>query len=134
MPNIQLSRNLKYLRKVHNYTQDELAEFLNISRQAYSNYENSKRTPDLDTLMRFCALYSLSLDALVKTDLSAKEPLVNQEQVLENIIYYPGMDIASGNTIYLTKEETEFITKFRSLSSENRRIIDGFLNSNSEIF
>ena len=36
------------LRKAHHYTQQEISDLLNISRQAYSNYETSKRTPDLD--------------------------------------------------------------------------------------
>lgn len=52
MSNIQLVENLYRLRKAHHYTQQEISDLLNISRQAYSNYETSKRTPDLDSLMR----------------------------------------------------------------------------------
>ena len=52
MSNIQLVENLYRLRKAHHYTQQEISDLLNISRQAYSNYETSKRTPDLDSLIR----------------------------------------------------------------------------------
>ena len=38
---------------------------LNISRQAYSNYETGKRTPDLDSLLFLARCYRISLDALV---------------------------------------------------------------------
>ena len=39
MSNIQLVENLYRLRKAHHYTQQEISDLLNISRQAYSNYE-----------------------------------------------------------------------------------------------
>ena len=71
MPNIQLARNLKYLRLAYGLTQDDLGAFLNISRQAYSNYENLKRSPDLDSLIRLASLYHLSLDDLVSRELSS---------------------------------------------------------------
>ena len=51
MSNIQLVENLCRLRKAHHYTQQEISDLLNIPRQAYSNYETSKRTPDLDSLI-----------------------------------------------------------------------------------
>ena len=51
MSNIQLANNLRFLRRKHKLTQDDLSSLLNISRQAYSNYETSKRTPDLDSLL-----------------------------------------------------------------------------------
>ena len=62
MSNIQLVENLYRLRKAHHYTQQEISDLLNISRQAYSNYETSKRTPDLDSLMRLADIYGVSLD------------------------------------------------------------------------
>ena len=65
MSNIQLVSNLLRLRKTHNYTQQQVSDMLNISRQAYSNYETSKRTPDLDSLIRLSQIYHISLDELV---------------------------------------------------------------------
>ena len=47
MANIQLSYNLKRYREAYRYTQQKLADKINISRQAYSNYETGKRDPDL---------------------------------------------------------------------------------------
>lgn len=127
MPNIQLAKNLRSLRDMNNLTQDDLSDMLNISRQAYSNYENSKRTPDLDSLLRLSAFYHVTLDQLVNGNLSNSSQIFAEEKVP----YYMALDIETGNTIYLKKEETELITKFRSLSDDNQKIIIGFLDANS---
>ena len=47
MANIQLAKNLLYLRTLYNLKQDDIANLFNITRQACSNYEKSTRTPDL---------------------------------------------------------------------------------------
>ena len=74
MPNIQLSNNLRYLRKKYGLTQSQMGEILNISRQAYSNYETNSRTPDLDTLLFLADFYKVSLDDIVLTNLKDKMP------------------------------------------------------------
>ncbi len=54
------SKILKELRKKHNKTQLEVAEFLGISRQAYSRYESSSREPDMETLSNIALFYKVS--------------------------------------------------------------------------
>lgn len=135
MPNIQLARNLKYLRIAYGLTQDDLGAFLNISRQAYSNYENLKRSPDLDSLIRLASLYRLSLDDLVGRELSALSENGRAAKIREEKLYFQlATDQAGKNSIYLTKEETEFIAKFRTLSAEDRQIALGFIDSRSKKF
>ena len=75
MSNIQLANNLRHLRKQHELTQKDLSRMLNISRQAYSNYETSKRTPDLDSLLYLSRFYHISLDTLVLRNLADTSPL-----------------------------------------------------------
>ena len=133
MPNIQLARNLKYLRLAYGLTQDDLGAFLNISRQAYSNYENLKRSPDLDSLIRLASLYHLSLDDLVSRELSSFMESDHSVQIQEDKNFFRlGVDRATENRIYLTKEETEFISKFRTLAPEDRQIALGFIYSRSK--
>ena len=64
MANIQLAANLRRLRSDHNYTQAQISDKLNISRQAYSNYETGKRIPDLDILIRIADIYHVTLEQL----------------------------------------------------------------------
>ena len=132
MSNIQLASNLRYLRKQHNMTQECLSEILNISRQAYSNYETSKRTPDLDTLLHLAQFYNVSLDDLVLGNLKnmSKFP----EKISESSIpYFISKEKETGNSLYLTGQELDLITDFRSLSLENKKILTGFLiHANSD--
>lgn len=60
-----LPQKLKELRKVHNYTQDQVAEVLGVVRQTYSHYETGKRTPDAEALYKLAGLYNISIDDLL---------------------------------------------------------------------
>ena len=118
MSNIQLVENLCRLRKAHHYTQQEISDLLNISRQAYSNYETSKRTPDLDSLIRLADIYNLSLDQLVN------HPCTKDGMVLEQKgPFTPAMEIETADTIYLTREEMDMIKSFRNLSEEDKLLV-----------
>ena len=118
MSNIQLVENLYRLRKAHHYTQQQMSDLLNISRQAYSNYETSKRTPDLDSLIRLADIYNLSLDQLVN------HPCTKDGMVLEQKgPFTPAMEIETADTIYLTREEVDMIKSFRNLSEEDKRLV-----------
>lgn len=118
MSNIQLVENLYRLRKAHHYTQQQMSDLLNISRQAYSNYETSKRTPDLDSLIRLADIYNLSLDQLVN------HPCTKDGMVLEQKgPFTPAMEIETADTIYLTWEEVDMLKSFRNLSEEDKLLI-----------
>ena len=67
-----------------NYTQQQISKMLNISRQAYSNYETSKRTPDLDSLIRLSQIYHVSLDELVNQS-CYKDGIINERKGLSLI-------------------------------------------------
>lgn len=129
MQYIQLANNLKYLRIKQGLTQKELSKQLNISRQAYSNYETRKRTPDLDSVFRLAALFEVSVDALVLCNLKTGDTSAMISD--ERIPYTLSINKKTGNSIYATDEELNLITKFRSLSAQNQQIVTGFINDNS---
>ncbi|MDE7264904.1 MAG: helix-turn-helix domain-containing protein, partial [Clostridia bacterium] len=66
----KLSENLITLRKNNNLTQDGLAEKMYVSRQAVSKWERGESLPDIDTLVALSELYGVSVDDLLKSDLS----------------------------------------------------------------
>lgn len=126
-PNIQLAHNLFYLRKKYGLSQKELGKALNMSRQAYSNYERLERMPDLDMLVRLAQFYNISLDDLILTNLSTAPP--SPDIIREPASSYTYAECEeTDNSIYLTKQELNFLFRLRSVSEENRRIITGFLN------
>ena len=130
MSNIQLANNLRFLRTKHKLTQDDLSSLLNISRQAYSNYETSKRTPDLDSLLHISRFYRISIDELVLDNLQSTyhtSALKTGEEYIPYVVM--AKEKNTGNSIYLSREELDFIIKDRALSEENKQILAGFLSN-----
>ena len=117
MSNIQLAANLLRLRTDHDYTQTQIGAKLNISRQAYSNYETGKRIPDLDILIRIADLYHVTLEQLIL------QPCTGAGVVNENTgPYYIGMEVESADTIYLSKEEVELLSHYRNADEDDRKL------------
>lgn len=62
---IELGNRLQELRKKNGYSQESLAEKLDVSRQAVSKWERGEAAPDTDNLIMLAKLYQVSLDELV---------------------------------------------------------------------
>ena len=71
--------NIKLLRKRKGRIQDEVAINLNMKRSTLSGYENGIAQPNMDALIAFSNFYKMSVDTLIKQDLSK----VSQKQLLE---------------------------------------------------
>ena len=63
---MRVSENLQILRKNKGISQEELAEILEVSRQAIGKWENGQSLPELDKLLQLSDFYGISLDGLVK--------------------------------------------------------------------
>ncbi len=61
-----LGGKLSKLRKENNYTQEQLADVLGVSRQAISKWESNITYPETDKLIRISELFNCSLDYLLK--------------------------------------------------------------------
>lgn len=64
-------KNLKHLRKLRGWTQEEFAHKLKIKRSLVGAYEEERAEPRLDVLENLCSIFKLSLDELLLKDLSA---------------------------------------------------------------
>ena len=62
------SNNLYSIRKQAGMSQEELAERLNVSRQAISKWERGEAQPDTDNLIAIAELFDVSLDWLVRSE------------------------------------------------------------------
>lgn len=62
---MEFGEQIKTLRTKNNLTQEQLAQKLNVTRQAISNWENNRNLPDLETLLVIAQLFHLSLDELI---------------------------------------------------------------------
>lgn len=64
------NQNLKYLRKLRGWTQEEFAQKLRIKRSLLGAYEEERAEPRIDVLEVVCDMFKLTLDDLLRKDLS----------------------------------------------------------------
>ena len=70
-----ISVNLQILRKTHQYTQEEIAEKIGVSRQSVAKWENGESLPDMNKCIALAKLYNISLDTLVNGNETEGLPL-----------------------------------------------------------
>lgn len=63
-----LKENLVMLRNIHGFSQEEIAERINISRQAYAKWESGATVPDIEKCGMLAAVYGVTIDSLIKTE------------------------------------------------------------------
>jgi transcriptional regulator with XRE-family HTH domain len=63
-------KNLKYLRKLRGWTQEEFANKLNIKRSLVGAYEEERAEPKLEVLEIVCNIFKLSLEEVLLKDLT----------------------------------------------------------------
>lgn len=66
------------LRKKAGWSQEELAERLNVSRQSVSKWESAQSVPDIDRILQMSRLFGVTTDYLLKDDM--EEPEVTGEE------------------------------------------------------
>jgi transcriptional regulator with XRE-family HTH domain len=64
------NQNLKYLRKLRGWTQQEFADKLRIKRSLLGAYEEERAKPNLEVLEIICDIFKLSMDDILRKDLS----------------------------------------------------------------
>lgn len=65
------ANNLHYLRKRDKVTQEDLADRLGVSRQSVSKWETGEAYPEMDKLIALSDIFNVSLDDLIRKDLTA---------------------------------------------------------------
>lgn len=64
---------LRHLRTLAGYSQQDLADIMNVTKQTISQYERGVRKPDQDTLLELCDIFNVSTDYLLgKTDVTLR--------------------------------------------------------------
>ena len=63
-----LKDNLVMLRSIHGFSQEQIAEKINISRQAYAKWESGATVPDIEKCSLLASVYGITIDSLVKTE------------------------------------------------------------------
>lgn len=95
-------KHLKEFRAEKGMSQQAVADYLGITRQAYCNYENGNREPDFEMLLKLGEFYETSVDSLLRGPETQKAPTEVDEY---------------------TDLERELIRRFRSLNRQGRDFV-----------
>lgn len=103
---------IKKLRDENNISQADLSEFLGISQQALSKWENGKTQPDNETLVKLSNYFNVSIDYLLGNSESKK---INKpyDDELEKVLFSKAKDLTYDekktiiNVINAIKKETD---------------------------
>ncbi len=119
---------MKNLRKSRNYTQEFVASYLCISRQAYSHYETGRAVPTNDTCYKIANLYSihpnkiieLSLQPVNLADASISD---NSPNDFDDFLEYSSEQENYKKLRYLNHKEKELIYYFNNISTYDQEEI-----------
>lgn len=53
---------------MHGYSQEEIAEKIGISRQAYAKWESGATIPDIEKCSCLAEMYGITIDSLIRTE------------------------------------------------------------------
>ena len=118
----QAGQNLKYLRKLRGWTQEEFAIKLGIKRSLIGAYEEERADPRLDVLEIVADIFKLSLDELFLKDLTntsgnnylAKRRQQKMMSAERNVIHFVPVKAAAG---YLAGyADAEFIDELNTFT------------------
>ena len=117
----QAGQNLKYLRKLRGWTQEEFAVKLGIKRSLIGAYEEERADPRIEVLEIVGDIFKLSLDELLLKDLSntgsnylAKRRQQKMMSAERNIIHFVPVKAAAG---YLAGyADSEFIDELNTFT------------------
>ena len=90
------------LRKKSGWSQEELAQQLNVSRQAVSKWEGAQSVPDLDRILQLSRLFGVSTDYLLKDELE-EHAVVDAPEIAPDI---RKVSITEASEFLRVKQET----------------------------
>ncbi len=121
-----LGQKLKALLKDNCMTQEDLAERLEVSRQAVGKWVNDKGIPEVGKLVQISNLFGVSMDYLLKED--CEEKSVSEEKTVSNSGYYVSQEMLDGYLSY-SRQNVKQITGGISLFILSN-VFDSFDRSN----
>ena len=115
-----LSQILRKLRENSGFTQQQIAEVLNIDRSTYAYYEAGKTTPDINTIIKLSKVFNVPYTQIFESEENSTykfSDLSLNDINKENKKY----GRKNGNHIYeLTKQEQQIIINYRLLSTNDQ--------------
>lgn len=143
-----LAAKLIELRHLHGYSQQEVADYLDLTREGYSHYERNAREPNLETLVKLSHLYHVDIAELIndKTVLATTAPLSKEPPLLsstdqphslskltitQNLNHLLKILTGKNSTLDLTsvsKEDLTTLFRYKQLDASTQQEVQDFIN------
>ncbi|MGF3067389.1 helix-turn-helix domain-containing protein [Facklamia sp. P12934] len=113
---MQLGDKIKELRRKKEYSQEELAEKINVSRSAVAKWESNNGIPDITNLKKLSELFAMSVDTLIDYTNELEDISLDQNKPELDSSYIGGfydIDLVGWNdgvfNAYILNEDENFI-------------------------
>ncbi|MDF2951928.1 MAG: transcriptional regulator, family [Anaerocolumna sp.] len=122
---------LYQLRTSHSYTQKFIADYLNMTRAAYGHYENGKRTPNYQTLLKLAKLYQVDINDFINSNTTP----IPDDRLVDSTTYptqKSGNNMAAllgdnHGSFILTKDEEKHLALYKMLSEKDKKKANLFI-------
>lgn len=115
-----LKDRLKENRERCGYSQQQVADVLNMHRSTYSYYESGKTEPSLENICVLARIFGVSLDALMEMDYGPSGALALGDPGYDDEFAYLRED-GVNRVGDLTRDEKTLIMRFRLMTARQRR-------------
>lgn len=138
---MEVSKNIIEIRRKSGMTQQQFAEYLLVTRQTISNWENDRSYPDLESLIMISDKFEVTLDELIKgrTEMVKKMNLLmkNSNQIRDVLIAFLSLfrecwlkyevnsiEQIELKSLYYEKRESIVESIFKEIKQEFKVMID----------
>jgi len=90
-----LPERLRQLRKLHDRSQEDLAEYLGISKSGYGYYEQGRNEPSLATIKKLARYYNVSIDYITGEEENEAEKIYESDSF--SLSFKNGGDFSPGS-------------------------------------
>ncbi|WP_209300596.1 helix-turn-helix transcriptional regulator [Lentibacillus salicampi] len=126
----KMAHNIKFLREQNDWTQESLADQLNISRYVVIRWETNKVTPDLESLIKLSELFDVTIDHIVGNH-SFREDLLKDFKRMYSSKAKP-FDEEAVELVQYLMENPDFkkqVFRMRNLPVRKQRIVHDMLEN-----
>lgn len=131
--NKEIGNKIKNLRKINGYTQEEIAEKLDIGdRIKISRIENGKQSMTANEMIKFCKLLNISLDSLINNENLSSEDFID---ISKRYIFNEKLDIEERKEVVkkiyieLANKELSNIDMYNQMNKNNSKVKESSNNA-----
>ncbi len=119
-----LSKNIRYLRKSRQWSQEALANKVGVKRSSIAAYESKNVRPRLDFIVELSKLFGVEMSDLIEKDMETIRG--NGTSKVDNLKDIEQIDARAIGKLKLDIKDKESVQKFIERSIRIRKMLEGF--------